>query len=363
MLPCMKKVLPLLLLVILSAPAAHPCTTFFLENNGRPVFGRNYDWYLEDALVVANQRGVEKTAAFLDDPQGAPAHWTSKFGSITFDQVGREFPCGGMNEAGLVVEVMIVLFPWQTRPNGKPVISNMQWIQYQLDRHASVAEVIAHLGDLCIRQEAGVPMHYLIGDASGDCAAVELVRGKLVCHTGTSQPVRALTNDNYRRSYTRLLRWREDAGVLAEPPEGIGSDPRFMRACKRVCDFTPRDESHAVDYAFETLRRVKMPKLTVWSIVYDIAARRIYFKTQSRSALRYVDLPGFDFSCGGPVKVLDIKADLAGDVSGKFADYKPEENRKLVSASFGKVWYVRHHKAKALEVIAPYPETTRCAAE
>jgi choloylglycine hydrolase len=204
-------------------------------------------------------------------------------------------------------------------------------------------------------------MHYLIGDASGDCAAIELVRGKMICHTGAKLPIRALTNDDYRRSYARLLRWREDAGVLALPPEGFGSDPRFMRACERVHEFTPRDSGGAVEYAFETLQRVKIPKLTVWSIVYDIAARRIYFRTQSRPAMRHVDLSGFDFSCGGPVKVLDIKADLGGDVTGKFTDYTREANRRLVSAAFGVIWYIRHHKAKALEVIVPYPETTRCA--
>jgi choloylglycine hydrolase len=348
------------LAILLAQSAAVPCTTFVLDNGGKPVFGRNYDWYLEDGLVVANQRGVTKTAAFLEDPQGPPARWTSKYGSITFDQVGREFPCGGMNEAGLVVEVMIVLFPWQTEPDCRPVITNMQWIQCQLDNYATVAEVVAHSGDLRIRQEAGVPMHYLIGDASGDCAAIELVRGEIVCHRGADQPNRVLTNDNYRRARTRMLRWAADNPV-ADPPEGIGSMPRFIRTCKRVAEFVPCAQIGTLDYAFATLKNANMGKLTVWSIVYDIAARRIYFRTQSRPALRHVDLSGFDFSCGGPVKVLDIKADLAGDVTGKFTDYTVEANRKLVSAAFDAVWYIRHHRAKAMELLVPYPETTVCA--
>ena len=350
----------LLLALLCAAPCAFSCTTFLLGNGGKPIFGRNYDWYLEDGLVVVNQRGVEKTAAFLGDPEGTPAQWTSKYGSVTFNQVSREFPCGGMNEAGLVVEVMIVLFPWQTEADTRPVITNLQWIQCQLDRYATVDEVLEHAGDLRIRQEAGVPMHYLIADAAGDCAAVELVRGRLVCHTGENLPDRVLTNDDYRRSRARMLRWRAESGV-ADPPEGIGSMPRFMRACKRVREFMPRDDEHAVRYAFDTLQGVNMGKLTVWSIVYDIAGRRISFRTQSHSAVRSISLSGLDFACGPEVKVLDVKADLSGDVTAKFSGYDPAVNRKLIEAAFGKVWYVRHWKDRALEVLSTYPETTRCA--
>ncbi len=33
-------------------------------------------------------------------------HWTAVYGSISFNQYGKEFPTGGMNEKGLVVELM-----------------------------------------------------------------------------------------------------------------------------------------------------------------------------------------------------------------------------------------------------------------
>ena len=38
--------------------------------------------------------------------KGTPASWVSKYGSVTFNQYGRELPTGGMNEAGLVVETI-----------------------------------------------------------------------------------------------------------------------------------------------------------------------------------------------------------------------------------------------------------------
>ena len=37
---------------------------------------------------------------------GGTISWTSKFGNVTFNQYGKEFPTGGMNENGLVIELM-----------------------------------------------------------------------------------------------------------------------------------------------------------------------------------------------------------------------------------------------------------------
>ena len=39
-------------------------------------------------------------------PPEKPIEWISKYGSISFNQFGAEFPYGGINEEGLVVEIM-----------------------------------------------------------------------------------------------------------------------------------------------------------------------------------------------------------------------------------------------------------------
>jgi choloylglycine hydrolase len=81
-------------IAVLANPA-EGCSTFCLAGAG-PVFGKNYDWDVADGLVIVNKRGVAKTAMTNDNP----AKWTSKYGSVTFNQYGREMPCGGINEAG-----------------------------------------------------------------------------------------------------------------------------------------------------------------------------------------------------------------------------------------------------------------------
>ena len=83
--------------VLVLAQALPACTTFCLKDDEGLVFGRNYDWHLDHGLVIVNKRNVTKRALLID-PEDTPARWISKYGSVTFNQYGREFPIGGMVE-------------------------------------------------------------------------------------------------------------------------------------------------------------------------------------------------------------------------------------------------------------------------
>ena len=61
----------------------------------------------------------------------------------------------------------------------------------------------------------------------------------------------------------------------------------------------------------------------------------------------------FDFACNSPVKVLDVNADLSGDVSSRFVDYTYEINRDLILETIDQ-------PEEVLDTIAQYPETTIC---
>ena len=100
-----------LAVLVLLPCEARACSTFCLERGGsrvgetrEVVFGKNYDFGIGYGMLVVNKRGVAKTS--LVDAPNRPATWTSRYGSLTFNQFGREFPMGGMNEAGLAVELM-----------------------------------------------------------------------------------------------------------------------------------------------------------------------------------------------------------------------------------------------------------------
>jgi len=52
-----------------------------------------------------------------------------------------EFPLGGMNEAGLIVETMVLEDTQYPSPDSRPEVETLQWVQYQLDNFSTIEAV------------------------------------------------------------------------------------------------------------------------------------------------------------------------------------------------------------------------------
>ncbi len=342
------------LLACLSMQVGQACTTFLLEHDDQNVFGRNYDWSVDDGLIITNKRNIAKTATTEQNP----AKWTSKYGSITFNQFGREMPLGGMNEAGLVVEVMWLVETEYPAADSIPTLNNLQWVQYQLDNFSTVKQVLASDSLVTVISDNSATIHYLVADATGDCASIEFLDGKAVYHTGEEMPVPVLTNNTYEESEQFLHGLKPFGG--AEPiPQGFGSLARFARAARYIRRYRPEDSVPIIDYAFAALSSVSSGMYTKWSIVYDIPNLRIYFRTFANQQIRHLDLASFDFSGSTPAKMLDINARLSGDVARDFIDYTSGANRDLIFNVFHRVEFLKAIPDEQLEALAQYPETTR----
>ncbi|MBD0332992.1 MAG: linear amide C-N hydrolase, partial [Chitinophagaceae bacterium] len=171
----MKKAIALLFLS-LYASFTYACTTFLLHNNGQYFFGRNYDFVTANGLVVINSRDVKKSV--FGSSAAAPLSWTARYGSVTFNQFGKEFPQGGMNEQGLVVELMWLDGTQYPETDQRTGLSELQWIQYALDNCATVAEVIGTDKQIRI-EKTSAPLHFLVADASGNAATIEFLNGQI----------------------------------------------------------------------------------------------------------------------------------------------------------------------------------------
>jgi len=149
------------IIMLIGSSPGNACTTFAVKdasNKNFIWFGRNYDRDMRDTLVMVNPKNVNKRALTT---VGNPAEWNSTFGSVTFNQYGRDFPLGGMNEKGLVVEVMIL--PHQNKNYIKgDSVSAAQWVQYQLDTAENMKEVIANANSLSHVDSWNTPLHYLV---------------------------------------------------------------------------------------------------------------------------------------------------------------------------------------------------------
>ena len=344
----MKKTL-ILVWLLLSVKLANTCTTFFLQHNGQMVFGRNYDWVADAGMACTNQRGLMKTS--IKNPDGNTMSWVSLYGSISFNQYGKEFPTGGMNEKGLVVELMWLDGTAYPQPDERPAVGVLQWIQYQLDNCSTIDEVIA--SDKTIRiTSKGTPLHYLVADATGHAASIEFLDGKMNVHKGDDLPMPVLTNDTYTRSIT------SHANGTAQQNNSL---ERFSTACNMIEQYkSEAPEKSLVDESFAILDKVAQGNYTKWSIVYDISNKQVWFKTEKYKQLRSINFSSFDFSCTVPSKLINMNGREQGDISKLFNDFSDVKNKLIfeqaLKQSSPQIVLTRSQK----EAVLAYPSTISC---
>jgi penicillin V acylase-like amidase (Ntn superfamily) len=319
----MKRI-PVTLLFCLFIQSALPCSTFFINYDGQMVFGRNYDWVAGTGIVCTNQRGLNKTSFAV--PDGRSVAWTSRYGSITFNQYGKEFPTGGMNEKGLVVELMWLDETQYPKADDRPAIGVLQWIQYQLDNCGSIEDVIAT--DKLLRITATTtPLHYLVADATGNAAAIEFLNGSMVVHKGRGLSFPVLTNSVYAES----AQYAKQAIQNNSPVEGSGSLERFARTCQMINQYQAgKSSASLIDQSFNILQAVAQGSHTKWSIVYDITNRRVYFRTHAAQQIKSVSFSAFDFSCNVASLCFNMNTEVKGDVSNSFRPLTMEFNKQTL---------------------------------
>lgn len=357
-----------LVITILIPCAVYPCTTFVLRQGNRLVFGCNLDWYSGTGLVMVNPRNLEKVA--LVNPSDKPVKWVSKFGSITFNQIGRELPFGGINESGLVVEHMTLDETVYPSKDNRYAIGAFQWIQFQLDNYSIIEEVIN--SDSFLRIEDNSKIHFLVCDRFGHTAAIEFLDGKMVCHIGKDLPVRALANSTYEES---LSCYNNNGDTQSNP-----SLYHFCTAAKQINQADPSLNDSTINIAFHTLNTVSQVLFTKWSIVYDITNLQIYFKVFETPVIdgekkiftkqppydpitKVIDLKGLDFNCSSKAKVFDINSNHYSVVNHYFIPYSTEVNKAFIDKAFTfyKGWGLNIElKEDELDSLAKYPETFKC---
>jgi len=318
-----------LLLVLAAFKPGLGCTAFVMKGWGGALLAKNLDGPVGEGYVFVNKKNVAKTACPGESPQ--PLRWTSKYGSVTFNQFGREFPLGGMNEAGLVVEELNAPseYPLLDR---RPALNAFQWVQYQLDTQASVKGVLDSDSRLRVaRFLAG--LHYLVTDRKGNTAVIEFVKGRMVAYSGQDLPVRALANNSYAESL-RYLKFHRGFGGQRQVSNGPEPRERFVRAASLLKDLDLPGQRPSVDTAFLILRSVAQED-TQWSIVYYPTRGLVFFKTKASRRLKVIVLEDFDFRCSSPVLMLPILAEYGGRLSRSFTAYDPQKNKLLLETVFG----------------------------
>ena len=298
--------------ILFASQISFACTSFVLKADKTLLFGSNYDNDIWPGLLYVNKKNVTKTG-WEAGTTGDILKWVSKHGSVTINAAGYQLAWAGMNEKGLVMSTMALGETKNPEPDQRPPLASPLWMQYIFDTCATVDELIAT--DNIVRIKDTVD-HYLVCDAGGDAAVIEFLDGEMVVHRQDSLPIKALANRVYSECVSELK---------AGNPKNINrSKIRMAQIDKKLLAFNPNGKLPPDAYAFEILEEVSSPPYTRWSLVFDIQNRIIHFKTYANRNDRCIDVKKIDYGCDTAAMMMDVHADLRGDITNAFKEIDPE---------------------------------------
>lgn len=344
-----KDALSAAIAVALSAAGiaqAEACTrTLYVSDDGLVITGRSMDW-AEDmhTNLWAFPKGIARDgAAGPDSPK-----WVAKYGSV----VAAGYDVGsadGMNEEGLVANLLYLAESDYGDATGKPAISISLWAQYALDNFATVAEAVEALAKepfVIIAPKLpngqGAQLHLALSDATGDSAIFEYIGGKLVIHHGKEFNV--MTNSpSFDQQLALNAYWKGIGGLTFLPGTNRAAD-RFARASFLI-EAIPKKADPAYitavpdqNFAFQAaasvlgvMRSVSVPlgittpgqpniSSTLWRTVADQRDKIYYFDSATSPNGFWVPLADLDLKEGAPVKKLTVAGGkvYSGNAADKF---------------------------------------------
>jgi hypothetical protein len=231
------------------------CSLFASLAPGSDMFyGRNFDWDFAPAMLL-----------FMDPPEG---YASVSMVDLTFIGISTDsaksladlplkerkdlldapaMPFDGMNEQGLAIAMAAVPDSGTTQNPSKTTIGSIGIIREVLDHARNVAEAVALFQKYNINFTGGPAIHYLVADAGGNAALLEIVDGKLVV-LHNADPWHLATNH------------------LRATATGDGGCPRYRRLSEVLAD----DKGQLDQKASMQLLSDVAQSGTQWSVTYDM---------------------------------------------------------------------------------------------
>jgi hypothetical protein len=156
------------------------CTSFqALKADGDGFwYGRNYDYFKNPTMVTFSHPkegyasiGVSDMSHFGYSLEKLPTKFLSRLNCLAAVYA----PVDGINEKGLCTSIMALPKQASQQDTEKHDVGTTIIMRLWLDRCATVSEALELLETVDIRHDASVGSgyHYMVADASGDCAIVE----------------------------------------------------------------------------------------------------------------------------------------------------------------------------------------------
>ena len=141
-------------------------------------YGRNYDYYKNPTLVTISHPkngyasiGVSDMSHIGYGLEKLPTSFLKRINCMAAIYA----PVDGINEKGLCTSIMALPHQASRQDTPKHDVGTSMIMRLWLDRCATVEEALALLETVDVRHDAtvGTGYHYMVADATGDCAVVE----------------------------------------------------------------------------------------------------------------------------------------------------------------------------------------------
>jgi choloylglycine hydrolase len=321
-----------------AAGTASACTGITLRAaDGTSVYARTMESALDfQSNMIIVPRGKEYAGTLMEKTPGL--HWTTKYAFVGPNVFGMPYVADGLNEKGLAVG-HFVFTDFAKYQESEPAdagrsIDCCEVGTFLLSTCRNVEEAIAVLREVRViaagtsaQERAMNAFHYFLHDASGRCAVLEYVDGRLNVH---DDPLGVITNSptfdwhlTNVRNYVHLTpadaapvslasatfsQFGHGTGLLGLPGD-FTPPSRFIRALTFTQAAFPAANAHeCVEKAFHLLNQFDIPagavravdngkmtyEFTNWTTAADMKHRRYYFHTFQSRRIRVVDLHKID---------------------------------------------------------------------
>ena len=349
------------LVAVLTSPA-FACTGITLKAlDGAVVYGRTMEWGAFDlhSRVSIIPRGHAFTGQTPDHKPGKS--WTSVYGIVGLDAVGKDIIADGMNEKGLAVGLFYhpgyaqyaAYDPAQASASISPV-DVAQFILAQCATTSEARELIGKVRVVPVEEPSlglAPPLHFLVTDKTGQAIVIEFHQGEMRIFDA---PLGVITNapeydwhETNLRNYVNLSAVSlpgKKIGDLDFKPLGGGSGmiglpgdntppSRFVRAVAASKSARPTPTGGETIYElFRILDNFNLPlgaaegsghgedktqgmrSATLWTTGYDTKNLTMYYHTQHNRRIRMIDLNRIDFSKSGPITKLPLDKEKSQDI-------------------------------------------------
>ena len=332
-------------------PVAVACTRALYAGSEQMVItGRSMDWMQDiQTDLWAFPRGMARNgSAGPDSPK-----WVAKYGSVIASGYNIA-STDGMNEKGLVANLLYLAKSDYGKPGHKPPLSIGLWAQYVLDNYATVSEAVDGLQAQPFRiiapklpDGSAAQLHLAVSDPSGDSAIFEYIGGELVIHHGKQYQV--MTNSpTYDKQLALDSYWKRIGGLKFLP--GTNSAPdRFARASFLIGAVPGKADpnfisavpegnyaNQAVAEVMSVIRAVSVPlgittpdepniASTLWRTVSDQKNKVYFFDSATTPNTFWVPLADLDLAEGAPAKKQPIAGGkyYSGNAAEHFVEATP----------------------------------------